>query len=320
MLRAMVTHLRIRGASLPCLLALLAGCRTAPDVDPFVDATTALHVVVTSVGSEIAAAIADAEQRRQFTAAWTARTTATQAMADYASGLAEVVAAGRSGAESAARVLGQARSLVATVGVAFPGTDAATEAVGRVASTLYMRIADDRAAATVAEAIETNDPAIRELAAVLAQDLALAARLVDDLRRGARTAIMAEAGAQETGGPRLLRTLEEAAAAAREAAVRAAEPAPRAAELEKATQLETLRQQELAASWHGAMTAALQAADARFIAQGRTIRAAAATTQAWGAAHEQLLRAARTGSTPNFAVLVQFTRDLMDAWQTLERR
>jgi hypothetical protein len=311
---------RTTGRILLCASALLAGCRTAPDVAPFVDATTALHVVVASVGPGIAAGVADEDQRSRFARAWAARTAATQAMADYGSGLAEVVAAGRSGGESATRVLGQARTLLATVGVAFPGTDAATEAVGRVAATLYQRLAEARAADTVAEAIEQSDPAIRELAAVLAQDLATIARLVDDLRQNARTALLAAAGAREPGGLRLLRSLEDEAASARAAAARAGDAAQRQAQLEKATQLEALRQQEQGASWHVEMTAALEAADARFRAQLATIRAAAAATQAWGGAHEQLLRAARSGNTPNFAVLVQFTRDLLDAYEELQRQ
>lgn len=294
--------------------ATAAGCRTPPTVGPFVEATSALHVVTASLGNQLEQQVVDAAARETFRATWAPRAVAMQAVADYASGLAQVVEAGRTGEDAAAEVIGGAKQLLSTVGLAFRGGDAAVELVGKAVVKGYGLFAQDRAAASVAAAIEEASPAVDELTIALARDLQVLHRLVDTWQTGARTDLQARFATVDGGGARLLRSLREGAAAKRIAAANAAKAAERETLLAEAVQFETLAKQEHAADWHGQLTTQLQRIDRTAAAQHDTLRAAGATLLAWRSAHADLARASRTGMTPNYTVLLQFTRDLLQAY------
>ncbi len=311
-----------RLAPLLLLMAVAAApaCRSVPNVGPFVDATSALHVVVAAVGTEIESQLVDVDLRHRFKDTWERRVAAMQAMADYASGLAQVVEAGRSGEMAAAEVLGGAKQLLDTVGAAFPGTDAATAAVSNALAKVYGRLAQDRAAATVAAAIEYADPSIRELARALAEDFQTLEQLVRDWRNGATTTIEARAKEIEKGGGRLLKSLQDAATDKRVEAAKAGNTTDRAALIAEATQFETLARQEMSAEWYVKMTADLDRIDKAAKSRGETIHAAAAAMLAWSASHADLARASQTGMTPNFAVLTQLTHDLLGAYAEAKKQ
>lgn len=298
------------------MLVLPAGCAIPPDVAPFAEATDALHLVVTSVGHEIAGDV-QSEERDRFREAWGHRTAATQAMADYAAGLVSVVEAGRAGRDSATKVVGGVKTLVSTVSDSYPAGSGTVDLITDGIVAVYGTFADDRAARTVADAIEYVSPAVRELASILAADLATMEQLVADQRRGELIALDARFAAE--GDMRALNSLKQKRADTRDKAVAEVDPTARAALLEELDVIDALHERETAQTWYVEWTETRAAVNARHDRRRNAIRTAAATTVTWGRAHEQLAMAARTGRSPSFAVLIQLTDELLEAYAEARR-
>src|SRR5215207_2436930 len=107
----------MKGVSMACprvlflsaAIALLAGCTTLPDTQPFTDATVGLRRAVAASGSAVVSGLKTAPlpavsaQGKKLEEAWAVRNKAMSALVAYASSLQAIADAGQEGAESAKR-------------------------------------------------------------------------------------------------------------------------------------------------------------------------------------------------------------------------
>ncbi len=323
-----LTRSRVSGWGLLICLAgaCLAGCQTPPDVKPFAVATDALDVVVRSVGREIGnelktrATAEDVENDKwaelevDFRTAWSHRIAALDAVSAYAAGLVQVVDAGRSGEQSAREVLDGANTLVSSFSSAYPGGSAAVELLTDALVKSYGVFAQDYAARSVADAIEHVNPAVEDLAGILASDFAVLEQLINDHRNDDLLALAAEYQSNERRDLAAMNSIADARAKARDAAALASDPE----EFEElrviAEGWHKLYEQEAAAEWYAEMTERKAAIIRKHDSRRDAVRSAAATVQAWGEAHESLARASTTMQTPSFAVLAQLTTELLESY------
>jgi hypothetical protein len=306
----------------------LAACRTPPNVAPFADATDALQVVVSSAGREISAELQQraapggpsaqqwAELQARFDEAWSHRVAAMQAVGDYAAGLVEIVEASRSAESNARQVINQAKTLVSSFSAAFPPGAPAVELLSDALVKGYGAWAEDSAARTIAQAIEYVDPAVSELADILAADLTTLSTLVDDHRRDELLAIDAEYQSNDLRDLAALRSIEQARAKARMALATASDAdADELAELSSTlAEWNRIYREEMESPWHADWIARTLAAEEKHDARKKLVLTASATVQAWGEAHQKLARAAATRRTPSFIVLAQLATELLDSY------
>ena len=159
---------------------LLTGCRTAPDMRPFADATSQLSGSIKTAGRTVVAEV-DAmsgnwdETHRQaaektiegFGKNWEKHQKLADALVDYSASLAAIAEAGEQGEKSAKAVADSFKKLTDAVGAAFPQAKAGEVAVN-LGSYLYGKFAQDRAAKTLGESMNRLQPAIDETASILA--------------------------------------------------------------------------------------------------------------------------------------------------------
>lgn len=153
------------------LLAILAGCATVPNVDPFVNASSRLSSAVSQSGGavedELRRIEGGAPHADNLKTQWKARAEAAEALVAYSLSLQSVASAGRGGAQSVGEFADSVTTLAETVGLS------TTPVVGTlvdIAKKVYQHIAAARAAKSLGEALEAAQPAIDEIADLLAED------------------------------------------------------------------------------------------------------------------------------------------------------
>lgn len=164
-------------AALVSLLAL-AGCGTLPDAKPFADASATLAVAVKSSGQAIADSLRDAgsvtpsdqatydELVKKFESAWAERVKAVQGVAAYSEAIADVIAAGKEGEETAKKVGNSLEVLASAVGV--PLAQPAAGVVSEAAQFLLKQINVVRASKKLEDTLAQAQPAVERIAEHLA--------------------------------------------------------------------------------------------------------------------------------------------------------
>lgn len=183
------------------VVALLAGCRTAPDMTPFSDATAALSGSIKAAGRAVSDEITDVtrpwpEEQRLAAAAistrfrehWVQRDALADALTEYSVSLVAIVEAGEKGEESARGLAASFGRLCDAVGVVLPPA-LAGETVVSAAARVYGLIAVDRAARTLGGGMQRMQPSVDALVEVLDKDLLTIENALSDLRVEARATI-----------------------------------------------------------------------------------------------------------------------------------
>lgn len=183
------------GVILPLVLgALLAGCRTPPDMRPFADATSQFTGAIKIAGRTVAAEI-DAmtakwppDQRattdkiiRQFNQQWAQRNALSDALLEYSVSLSAIAQAGEQGEQSARALADAFQKLCGAIAVAMPPAAAAVGAIN-IGAQLYGRFARDYAAKTLGEGMKKLQPSIDETATVLSDSLVQLETSLDAIR------------------------------------------------------------------------------------------------------------------------------------------
>ena len=164
------------------LAAALAGCGALPDARPFAEASSALSSSVRASGQAVADSLRDAgslmrpseardyeELAQSLDSAWSQRVKATQGALAYSQAIAELIAAGQGGAQTARQV---GDSLEALAGAAGISMSAPAAVASNVAGFVFERIALVRAAQKLEDAVLLAQPAIDQIADHLAAETA----------------------------------------------------------------------------------------------------------------------------------------------------
>lgn len=166
------------------LVALLAcGCRTAPDLKPFAEATSQLSSSIKASGKTVVAEVDtmssgwDKTQRAtamttadKFQKQWLRRNALADALLDYSASLTAIAQAGEQGQQSAQAVADSFKKFTDAIDVALPQAAAVEETV-KIGSYLYGKFAQDHAAKTLGESMRRLQPTIDETASVLGSSL-----------------------------------------------------------------------------------------------------------------------------------------------------
>jgi hypothetical protein len=161
------------------LMLIICGCRTAPDMRPFADATSQLSSSIKTTGRTVVSEVdsmsaqwgpaqlkSAKEKTEKFEQQWAGRQNLGAALVDYSVSLTAIVEAGEQGEKSAKAVDASFKKLTDAVGIAFPQAAAAGVAVD-VGAHLYGMFAKDHAAKTLGEGMQRLQPAIDETATIL---------------------------------------------------------------------------------------------------------------------------------------------------------
>ena len=315
---------RYAGSCAFVVMLVAAGCRSAPDLTPFSDATSQLCASIKASGrvtsDELDAMARDwprdqravaARVNEQFRTQWTDRDRLADALLTYSSSLTSIVAAGDSGASSVAELSASFKSLTEAVDVALPpGTVRVFESSVQLGAYLYGMWAKDEAAKTLGEGMKKMQPAIDETARVLGESLKQIETGLDAVRDQAAANV--EDSFANAGGEVRVRqerdTLVKLFTRRRELAARLAQGGSDAALRED---LETIDATIASQSAILAPFDAKKASDrARISDEIALVRAAREGLAEWAAAHGRLADAALTQRTPNVDVLVQTATDI----------
>jgi hypothetical protein len=158
---------------------ILAGCRTAPDMQPFADATSQLSSSIKTAGRTVVSEVDTMSSRwdntrrknaekiiEDFGRQWEKRQKLADALVEYSASLAAIAEAGEQGEKSAQAVAFSFQKLTDAVGVAFPQTRAG-DMVVNLGSYLYGKFAKDHAARTLGESMNRLQPVINETASIV---------------------------------------------------------------------------------------------------------------------------------------------------------
>lgn len=162
-----------------CLL--LGGCGTLPDGRPFADASNAMTLAVSASGNAVSDSLRDVtllvpaaeaqpylDSADKLEKAWAVRIQAAEGAAAYSQAIAELIAAGNSGAATANQLGDGLEKLAATAGISLAAP--AVGVAGDVARFLITQIAIVRASKTLEIAVHQAQPAVDRIAWHLASD------------------------------------------------------------------------------------------------------------------------------------------------------
>jgi hypothetical protein len=169
--------------ALLALPTMLVGCGTLPDGRPFADASCALSASVKASGDAVSESLRDVggvlpppEAARyeswadSLKNAWAERVKATQGAVAYSQAIADLIAAGQAGAETAKRVGDSLGALAVAAGISVAAPEAGV--VGDIARFLLERIAIVRASQKLEDAVLQAQPAVDRIAEHLAYESA----------------------------------------------------------------------------------------------------------------------------------------------------
>jgi hypothetical protein len=297
------------------MLLISGGCRSLPEsgVESFASATSTLRSTLSAAGSTAAQDVADIHDgtaasqdaaralAAELTGEWASRLKVLEAMDRYAASLSALVESGRSGQENASNFINSLQGLAAAVEVAVPPS-AALSAALEIAQRAYGRIAEHLAAGQIHEAVERADPAVSALAGLISQDLIALRSIAAEKRRTALTQLRARSPFIPQ-----LNSLKRARAAALEKVLS-----------DDATPASSERLRQLNEA-HAAITTdadyiafAAQEAQIERVFQARAdlLEQAAATLDAWAAAHHELALGLRQKRAPSLNELSRLAADL----------
>lgn len=300
-MRRVPTGLRLVFAGLICV-GILAGCQL-PNVGPFVDATGQLKGAVASSGTAVELELrlmgADA-LAKDLKANWAARDKAMTALLAYAESLDAIVAAGKSGAESAGSIADSIKGLAGAAGVAIPGSPEMLAVATDTAKFLYAQIANVRAAKQLSKALTEAQPAVEKIAEVMRKDLMDLDKIVQGANQIIQTAASTEMSASGLQDQR--KSLRE--------------------EMKKVSDLSSQTNREAYARLSPLMAevdaryavyeAKLAASTKRVRASRQLINAADLALDSWTAGHAQLAVAARNKTTVSTTALLDAAVELRD--------
>lgn len=199
-----------RGTLLPLLLLVLGESCTLPDLHPFATATADLDLAVrqtqdfvvddlrslaAEVEHQVPSASAEARELESaaeiFSAEWTKRTSAMQALLAYSNSLANIADAGKKGSENSRALAESVNKLLGAI----PSVTAQIPAAAiDVTAWIGAEVARVRAHRSLAKSVDEADPIIREVAAIIANDFGVVAASLP------ANAILAEALQQKQYG------------------------------------------------------------------------------------------------------------------------
>lgn len=308
-------------------VCLLAGCRTLPNTQPFLDATGGLRSAVASVGSAVTAELKAtpllSSSGAEFERAWRVRNNAMGALVSYASSLQAIVDSGKKGEESAQQLTDAVGKLADAAGLAVPG---AAEAVGLAADTFkaaYGQIAKARAAKSLERSLAELQPVIELIARKLAADLKAADGMLDGAIEQELTNLAREPGNGSSDDYRraLLTTMGKFEGATRLELTKAPPITPEQRKLfddlaEISKRIDQLEE--------GARYKSYQAQRVEITRRGRIAHEAIAETQSaiegWAALHAQMLAVVQTRRAPTPGELLEGigrVRGLVDRYRAL---
>jgi hypothetical protein len=263
------------------LALLLAGCAAPPSADSFVTATaelrTAMHATGQAVESHLRTSEAGPERAAIFAERWQQRSSAFDAMDEYALTLDDIVAAGESGAESVRRISQSLEALADDLGIDSPPASAA-ESVLDLIQSIGTQISRVAAAQSLAEALEQSSDAVDGITSILSDDLADIDPILIALHADVRSDILAEYSTERS-------FLAEIIAQRRQLyslGLHALSPE----ETQQLAELDALIEQ--ARSWHEPMQQRLDEVEQTFTDSRELVRLARAALDAWQAAHHDL--------------------------------
>lgn len=325
---------------------VLTGCGTVPDLQPFAGSTAQLASSVRGAGksaitdarSLIEAYRDDARQVRReegpaaaealeksvadlgaatekLEFAWAANVKLMEAVEGYSTSLAQIAAAGKGGKDSAAAVGDSLKSLLDSVGAPLVGADA----VLGLAATAFGHVAAARAAASLEKALGESQPAIDEVARVVAANLENLAKINRALTREL-TAIQADAARAQFNVGTERGLLRQATAAHDELRLKVQTALKNADSAEREKTLAEIagrsRQlEEIIATSRAKLSpvdTAMAEARARGERQGRFVIAAIAATEEWAAYHRRLLAGLRDKQVPSAQALLAAANDVRE--------
>lgn len=180
----MRNHPVVRAVRVSACTALVAVALTAcqlPDVGGFADAVASSSQGVTQAGDVVVTEAKAFHERdwdedrkantaatiQQLESAWAVRVTTLRALSEYSDSLASIVDAGMSGRESAQQLGAAVDGLFESFGA----TGVAGSEAFKVGGELYGLIAQAAAARSLADAVETAQPAVARICEILRMDL-----------------------------------------------------------------------------------------------------------------------------------------------------
>lgn len=315
---------RLVAASAFVVAVAVAGCRTAPDMTPFTDATSQLSSSIQAAGGVTCDEIdrmangwpekqraAAATIKDAFWKQWSGRNNLADALLTYSESLTAIVAAGDQGTASVERVGNAFKQLAGTIGIALPpGSVAGVDKTLELGGYLYGLYAKDAAARSLGESMRKMQPSIDETARVLDESLRHVEEGLDAIRDQVPEDV--EDSLSVVGGVTKVRT--ERATLANVANSRRALLDRIAASPSAATLRDDLAALDAALRSQADLLApfdARKAADvSRLADEMRLVRTAREGLAEWAAAHGRLAEAALSKRPPNVERLVQTAEEI----------
>ena len=306
------------------LVVTVTGCHTLPDVSQFSDATTQLYVTVQTAGQSAQAeqaliqkTRADGKSRDNSAAigkGWQSATDAAKAVAEYSDSLRALVESGKQGKAAATKALQSVDTLVKSVAKAYPGGDAGSTVLDGAfqgLSTLYGAVAQDVAAKKLAGMIQKADPCVQNIAEGLAKQFLGLAYIL----RSSKLVLLYQVEEKYTAHVQSLNMYDGVRTNLLAEATAGGELTTNASLLERWQWAEKMVQAERQQPWYVEYTAAKASINARLDAEIAVVQKASGVINAWGASHKDLVKAVKENRTPNFAVLMVLSQDLLTTYE-----
>lgn len=296
---------------LPALLAGLTGCASLPDMSAYRDATLQLRSTVVAGGNAVQSGLESAaasygagdptatqikQQSDRFGREWRARIDGADALLAYTEAVTDLARSGTQGEASARKLADALGGLATGVGVVLPAAGTVAT-VTDAAAFVYAHIAAVRAAKSLDQALQSAQPAVDRLAAVLSQDLQASLDILHAARRLQATALALKFNEEAA----YLRTL------ARERKTLYGKDPLTPADEQRLRQIVELF--EATREWREPMEQHQAALEAQYRLRIQLINATQAAVAEWAAAHRSLAAAVRENRSVNVEALVQATQE-----------
>jgi hypothetical protein len=227
-------------------------------------------------------------------------------LVDYADALQSIVAAGRQGASSVGALADSVSQLAAAAGIVFPPAGAVVGATD-VAKFVYAQIALVRAASALEEALAQSQPAVEQIAHIIAQDL----NDLGDVFQAANAAILLALQTEHNLDLGFRQGLVDERTTLYAKGVGAFTAQER-------TRLKEINEFIAATNeWYGPYTRRRDDIERRLRAGQTLFQAAAETVARWGLAHHNLVRAVQERRPVSTQSLTQAAIDLRDLIQRI---
>ncbi|PWB47080.1 MAG: hypothetical protein C3F18_12240 [Nitrosomonadales bacterium] len=310
----------IPGALIPAFFTLLTGCAALPDLAPYRDATLQLRSTVLVGGSAVQSGLDAAagsyeagdpaakrirESSQKFATEWRARIAAADSLVEYADALNDI-------ARSATEGAGAARSLADSLGKLASGAGIAPPPAGTVAAAadaaafVYAHIAAVRAAQSLDEALQSAQPAVDRVAALLTGDLQASLNLLRASHRLQRDALVLKYN-EEMGFLKAL-TRER-----KEIYGRSSLRPEDEQRLKKLSEMH-----EATREWREPMEKALAEMESTLKIRVELIKSTQTAVAEWAAAHRNIAAAVREKRSVNVEALVQATLEARELVRRLK--